>query len=60
MQLRLAGPREAEIVEEMAQHLDDLYERLLQGGVKANCMKVPGATESVELPGFGMKGWQLW
>jgi putative ABC transport system permease protein len=31
--LRLAGAREAEIVEELAQHLDDRYEQLLKGGV---------------------------
>jgi len=31
----LAPTREAEIVEELAQHLDDLYERSLQGGATA-------------------------
>ena len=30
--LRLQPTREAEIVEELAQHLDDLYEESLQGG----------------------------
>jgi predicted permease len=30
--LRLAPTREAEIIEELAQHLDDRYEQLLQGG----------------------------
>jgi len=30
--LRLAPTREAEIVEELAQHLDDRYEELLRGG----------------------------
>ena len=30
--LKLAGAREVEIVEELAQHLDDRYEQLLQGG----------------------------
>src|SRR5690242_10445683 len=30
--LRLQPTREAEIIEEMAQHLDDCYERLLAGG----------------------------
>jgi macrolide transport system ATP-binding/permease protein len=30
--LRLAATREAEIVEELAQHLDDCYEELLSGG----------------------------
>ena len=31
--LKLAPPREAEIVEELAQHLDDRYEELLASGV---------------------------
>ena len=30
--LRLAATREAEIVEELAQHLDECYEELLSGG----------------------------
>jgi putative ABC transport system permease protein len=30
--LRLSGAREAEIIEELAQHLDDRYEQLLEGG----------------------------
>ena len=33
--LRLSPAREAEIVEELAQHLDDRYEELLAGGVTA-------------------------
>lgn len=31
--LNLAGPREAEIIEELAQHLDDRYRELLTGGL---------------------------
>ena len=31
--LRLAPTREAEIVEELAQHIDDRYEELLASGV---------------------------
>jgi putative ABC transport system permease protein len=34
--LRLPPTRESEIVEELAQHLEDRYERLLQGGASAN------------------------
>jgi hypothetical protein len=30
--LRLAPTREAEIVEELSQHLDDRYEQLIEGG----------------------------
>jgi len=33
--LRLAPTREAEIIEELAQHLDDRYEQLLRGGATA-------------------------
>ena len=34
--LNLEPTRESEIVEELAQHLDDRYERLLQGGAGAD------------------------
>src|ERR1051325_6236379 len=34
--LKLAPAHEAEIVEELAQHLEDVYERSLRGGATAN------------------------
>ena len=46
--LRLAPTREAEIVEELAQHLDDRYEELLRGGATSNEAYQSSLTELAE------------